>query len=370
MNIKKEFLYKKATKEIDNLLESFSNEELKSIEKMIKKGDIILKKLQDLEKIDSLFFKKTYNIDVLTDLIENQLRAVYQYDMGNILSEENYNGSLGLMNGYYNKMKSFNTNFFNGIIISFQNDIKKVLDNYSVIYNNFNLENNKKMLSHNYDIDNKLLGKVIKYALDIEMISATLIQRVFNIPYIDAEKIIKILEDNNFICKEKGSQPRRILKDNISNYFLNKFEEESCYFSILFNNPIVETKEKDLIDIIDSDINGYEFEKISKDILEKNSYENVIVTQSSGDFGVDVIAFKDGIKYAIQCKKYSSPVGIKAIQEVIGSKAMNNCHVAVVLTNNYFTKSARELANKNNVLLWDRNILTEMIKIYNHNKND
>lgn len=97
------------------------------------------------------------------------------------------------------------------------------------------------------------------------------------------------------------------------------------------------------------------------DILLNNGFNNVKVTQYSGDFGVDIIAYKDDIKYAIQCKKYSSPVGIKAVQEVIGSKTMNDCHVAVVLTNNYFTSSAKELAKKNNVLLWDRNKLKELI---------
>ena len=41
---------------------------------------------------------------------------------------------------------------------------------------------------------------------------------------------------------------------------------------------------------------------------------------------------------------------------------MNDCHVAVVLTNNAFTKSAIELAEKNNVLLWDRKKLKELIE--------
>ena len=99
--------------------------------------------------------------------------------------------------------------------------------------------------------------------------------------------------------------------------------------------------------------------------MKSNGFTNVEVTQCSNDFGVDVIAYKDEIKYAIQCKKYSSPVGIKAVQEVIGSKSMNNCHVAVVLTNNIFTKNAKELAEKNNVLLWDRYKLIELI----HNMN-
>lgn len=119
------------------------------------------------------------------------------------------------------------------------------------------------------------------------------------------------------------------------------------------------------IDDVDNDMDGFDFEKYTGKLLKANGFIKVEVTQCSGDFGVDVIAYKDEIKYAIQCKKYSSPVGIKAVQEVIGSKAMNDCHVAVVLTNNKFTKSAKELAEKNNVLLWDRDKLVDLIENMN-----
>ena len=124
------------------------------------------------------------------------------------------------------------------------------------------------------------------------------------------------------------------------------------------------------LDKIDDEMDGYNFENCSANLLLNNGFNNVKVTQYSGDFGVDIIAYKDDIKYAIQCKKYSSPVGIKAVQEVIGSKTMNDCHVAVVLTNNFFTSSARELAKKNNVLLWDRNKLKELINNLHEHKNN
>lgn len=123
------------------------------------------------------------------------------------------------------------------------------------------------------------------------------------------------------------------------------------------------------LDKIDDEMDGYNFENCSANLLLNNGFNNVKVTQYSGDFGVDIIAYKDDIKYAIQCKKYSSPVGIKAVQEVIGSKTMNDCHIAVVLTNNFFTSSAKELAKKNNVLLWDRNKLKELINnLHEHKK--
>lgn len=124
------------------------------------------------------------------------------------------------------------------------------------------------------------------------------------------------------------------------------------------------------LDKIDDEMDGYNFENCSANLLLNNGFNNVKVTQYSGDFGVDIIAYKDDIKYAIQCKKYSSPVGIKAVQEVIGSKTMNDCHVAVVLTNNFFTSSAKELAKKNNVLLWDRNKLKELINNLHEHKNN
>ena len=119
---------------------------------------------------------------------------------------------------------------------------------------------------------------------------------------------------------------------------------------------------KNNIDDFVSNMDGFDFEKYAGNLLKANGFTKVEVTQCSNDFGVDIMAYKDDIKYAIQCKKYSSPVGIKAVQEVIGSKTMNDCHVAVVLTNNAFTKSAIELAEKNNVLLWDRKKLKELIE--------
>lgn len=107
---------------------------------------------------------------------------------------------------------------------------------------------------------------------------------------------------------------------------------------------------------------GHEFEHFCADLLSKNGYKNVEVTRGSGDQGIDIIAYKDGIKYGIQCKCYTADIGNKAVQEAFSGKAYYNCHVAAVLTNRYFTKSARELANSNNVLLWNRDILEKLIQ--------
>ena len=55
-------------------------------------------------------------------------------------------------------------------------------------------------------------------------------------------------------------------------------------------------------------MNGYEYEEYCANYLKKNGYTNITVTKGSGDHGVDIIACKNGKKYAIQCKYYSNPV--------------------------------------------------------------
>ena len=107
---------------------------------------------------------------------------------------------------------------------------------------------------------------------------------------------------------------------------------------------------------------GHEFESFVGDLLSKLGYENVEVTRGSGDQGVDILAEKEDIRYALQCKCYSSDLGNKPIQEVNTGKAIYHCHVGVVVTNRYFTSGAKEAAKVTGVLLWDRDKLRKMIE--------
>ena len=107
---------------------------------------------------------------------------------------------------------------------------------------------------------------------------------------------------------------------------------------------------------------GHEFEYFCAELLQKNGFSNVRVTPGSGDQGVDVIASKDGIKYAIQCKNYASALSNTPVQEVTAGKQFYGCHVGVVMTNSTFTPGAIQLAEATNVLLWDRTKLLEFIR--------
>lgn len=116
-------------------------------------------------------------------------------------------------------------------------------------------------------------------------------------------------------------------------------------------------------------MDGHDFEYVCADILRAKGYENVTVTRGSGDQGVDVIAEQSGIKYAVQCKRFSGSVGNKAVQEVHFGKTYYHCHVAIVMTNSYFTRSAKDAANESNIILWDRDDLMPYFEEYIKNKN-
>lgn len=99
-------------------------------------------------------------------------------------------------------------------------------------------------------------------------------------------------------------------------------------------------------------ISGYEYEEECAEYLRQNGFTDVDVTSKSGDQGVDIIAWKDGLKYGIQCKHYQGAVSNKAVQEVCTGAKHYKCDIAVVMTNSTFTESAKELAHSVGVKLW------------------
>ena len=311
------------------------------------------------------------------------------------------------LNIIFNKNKRLNTNKLNNVLFtntssedverlvnsilctSVPNELKLILIDYSQInlfdYNGLSnllvpvisdyqtakiaLDNLKNEMNNRYKLFlNSKVKNIISYnnAFDTKLpYIVVVINEIFEM--LRFENTREIMLEVLLNCKQVGIILMCFSKLNKKNIQLVMLED---LFEVHngYTNGYLESDDTVChfeINNVDSAMNGFDFEKYTGELLKSNGFTNVEVTQCSNDFGVDVIAYKDEIKYAIQCKKYSSPVGIKAVQEVIGSKSMNNCHVAVVLTNNIFTKSAKELAEKNNVLLWDRYKLIELI----HNMN-
>ena len=180
------------------------------------------------------------------------------------------------------------------------------------------------------------------------------------------------LEDKNnlerkyhYFCKEIERYKNQFSKDtlNVSEECKNEHIAEipSLDKGLLSIDQLVEQQLK-YVDLMCND--GWKFEEYCKQILLDNGFVNAELTPKSNDYGVDIIITNsDGVKYAIQCKCYSSKLGNTPIQEVAAGREYYKCQVGVVMSNNYFTNNAVNLAKNNGILLWDRNKLKDMIKI-------
>ena len=104
-----------------------------------------------------------------------------------------------------------------------------------------------------------------------------------------------------------------------------------------------------------------EFELFCCDLLDKNEFTGISLTKTPEDQGIDIIAFKNGTKYGIQCKCVASIIGIATLQKVLAGKSYFECHVAADITNQYFSEDAKVLAEREEMMLWDRDCLNKFI---------
>lgn len=108
-------------------------------------------------------------------------------------------------------------------------------------------------------------------------------------------------------------------------------------------------------------MDGLEFEHFLVPLFENAGYK-AEVTKGSGDYGADLILRKRQKKYVVQAKRYSSSIGVSAVQEIVAAMAYYKAGGAMVITNSYFTPAAENLAKANKVRLIDRDELAYMIK--------
>lgn len=106
---------------------------------------------------------------------------------------------------------------------------------------------------------------------------------------------------------------------------------------------------------------GIDFERDCARLLDAGGFA-VRTTPASGDFGADLIAEKDDLRYAIQCKDTSKPVGVKAVQEAIGARRHYSVDYAVVCASAGFTEAAIELASSNQVVLCNADQLVRRLE--------
>ena len=99
-----------------------------------------------------------------------------------------------------------------------------------------------------------------------------------------------------------------------------------------------------------ADLSGPAFEDLLVRLYGAMGY-SAQKTGQTGDAGCDLVVNMDGERWVIQAKRYSSGVGIAAVQEANTAKALYNCNRSAVVTSSNFTKEAYEAATANKVKL-------------------
>jgi HJR/Mrr/RecB family endonuclease len=109
------------------------------------------------------------------------------------------------------------------------------------------------------------------------------------------------------------------------------------------------------------DLKADQFESFVREVFEALGYQTELKARS-GDQGVDIIAVRDGVRWAIQCKGYAGTLGNKPIQEVFTGAHFHNCHRWLVITTSGFTSGGREAAARTGCVLVEGCDIPELIK--------
>jgi restriction system protein len=101
---------------------------------------------------------------------------------------------------------------------------------------------------------------------------------------------------------------------------------------------------------------GLEFEHYVAKLLRTKGYSHIRLTEEY-DYGIDIIAIKDGITWGIQVKRHSNLVKADAVRQAVTALKKYHCDRAMVISNSTYSQVARELARSNKCVLIDRSML-------------
>lgn len=71
---------------------------------------------------------------------------------------------------------------------------------------------------------------------------------------------------------------------------------------------------------------------------------SVQATRTTGDYGADIVAERDGVRLVVQCKRWSNAAGVAAVQEAHAAIAFYGAHRSAVMATSGFTRAAEALA--------------------------
>lgn len=183
--------------------------------------------------------------------------------------------------------------------------------------------------------------------------------------------------NNTLTPKEKNTIENNIVNAEFSiKEKLSKIEQwKKALFEDDFTSVIIqyysqieaaresERKNKLLVQKVDSlyELTPREFEEWTASLFESLGYEKVTLTPQSNDKGVDVLAVKNGLKIAIQCKKFKGVVGSPNIQTFLGAMQNAEADKGFFITTGTFSVEAEKMALDMPIELYDKIGLVQLI---------
>lgn len=217
----------------------------------------------------------------------------------------------------------------------------------------------------------EMLPPAMDVILETRQATVSMLQRRLKLGYARAARILDEMEKLKIVGPFQGSKPREILVTK--EHWMKMLQNATCIpencsqnggDDLQTNTKLASLHEYGGLaaELLTIDLmEGHDFEYWCAEALRDNGFTNVEVTKGSGDQGVDVLATKDNIKYAFQCKRYKTTLGNTPVQEVLAGKQFYGCHVCGVITNQFFSTRAKELAERTGCILWDRTWIAEYI---------
>jgi restriction system protein len=115
------------------------------------------------------------------------------------------------------------------------------------------------------------------------------------------------------------------------------------------------------------EIEPYNFEKLLAQLFRKMGY-TVEETQYSHDRGIDliirVVHFGLSHSWIVQAKRYTEPVGVKAVREYSSLRYRDRVDGVIIVATSSFTREGQDEAAEHNVKLIDGNLLVEILNHY------
>jgi len=109
---------------------------------------------------------------------------------------------------------------------------------------------------------------------------------------------------------------------------------------------------------------GFEFQVFLARFFDRCGCQ-VEMMPKSHDKGADLIIQQPGVKTVVQAKRRKKSIGIRAIQEAYGAKGYYKADKALVIISSKFSAPAKDMAEKNDVELWNRQRLMKELRRYN-----